>query len=122
MTDDEGKMSVDNQFEPLLSGEVLSVDESAQLLIENRTFRVDEFLEAIRMQLEGLEGWNQDKNGWFSEKGIPAEVLRFMAKGWQKGTVRISLEFVPEETETQKLNTSETSPEQEELPIIGMMG
>jgi len=122
MTDDEGKMSVDNQFEPLLSGEVLSVDESAQLLIENRTFRVDEFLEAIRMQLEGLEGWNQDKDAWFSEKGIAAEVLRFMAKGWQKGTVRISLEFVPEETETQKLNTSETSPEQEELPIIGMMG
>ncbi|MEQ9236778.1 KGK domain-containing protein [Coleofasciculus sp. E2-BRE-01] len=118
-------MSVDNQFEPLLSGEVLLVDESTQLLIGNRTFRVDEFLEVMRMQLEGLEGWNQDKDAWFSEKGISAEVLRFTAKGWQKGTVRISLEFVPEETETQKspaLNTSETSPEQEELPIIGMMG
>jgi len=121
MTDDEGKMSVDNQFEPLLSGEVLSVDESAQLLIENRTFRVDEFLEAIRMQLEGLEGWNQDKNGWFSEKGIPAEVLRFTAKGWQKGTVRISLEFCPEETESQKSQTLQSN-EQKALPIIGMMG
>ncbi|MEQ8541702.1 MAG: KGK domain-containing protein [Coleofasciculus sp. D1-CHI-01] len=118
-------MSIDNQFEPLLSGEVLSVDESTQLLIGNRTFRVDELVEAIRMQFEGLEGWTQDKNGWFSEKGISAEVLRFTAKGWQKGTVRISLEFVPEETETQKsqpLNTSETSKKQEELPIVGMMG
>ncbi|MEQ9552777.1 MAG: KGK domain-containing protein [Coleofasciculus sp. G3-WIS-01] len=120
-------MSVDNQnqFEPLLGGEVLSVDESAQLLLGNRTFRVEEFVEAIRMQLEDLEGWTQDKNAWFSEKGIPAEVLRFTAKGWQKGTVRISLEFVPEETESQKsqnLKISNTSQEQEELPIMGMMG
>ena len=130
MTNDQNhfleKMSVENQFKPLLGGEVLSVDESTQILIGNRTFRVDEFVEAIRTQFEGLEEWNQDKEAWFSEKGIPVEVLRFMAKGWQKGTVRISLEFCPQEQETenqksQGLTNSNTPQAQERLPMIGIM-
>jgi len=118
-------MSVENQFAPLFSGEVLSVDESTQLLIGNRTFRVDEFLDVIRKQLAGSEGWNQDKDAWFSEQGISAEVLRFKAKSWQKGTVRISLEFRPEESESQnpaqELDSSETTEDKGELPMIGMM-
>jgi len=91
---------VDNQFEPLAMGEVLSVDESVQILIGHRTFRVGEFAEAIRMQLEyGTSGWTSDKDAWFSEHGIPCEVLRFTANGWQKGKVRISLEFCPQDSE-----------------------
>jgi len=87
---------VDNQFEPLATGEVLSVDESALFLIGHRTFRVGEISEAIRMQLEyGISGWSQEKDGWFSEAGIPCEVLRFSSNGWQKGKVRINLEFCP---------------------------
>lgn len=87
---------MDNQFEPLATGEVLSVDESALFLIGHRTFRVGEISEAIRMQLEyGISGWSQDKDGWFSEAGIPCEVLRFSSNGWQKGKVRINLEFCP---------------------------
>ena len=81
-------------------GEVLSVDESVQILIGHRTFRVGEFAEAIRMQLEyGTSGWTSDKDAWFSEDGIPCEVLRFTASGWQKGKVRISLEFCPHDSE-----------------------
>lgn len=91
---------MDNQFEPLASGEVLSVEESDQILIGHRTFRVGEFAEAIRMQLEyGLGGWSPEKNAWFSAEGIPCEVLRFSSQGWQKGKVRINLEFCPQEFE-----------------------
>jgi len=92
---------VDKQFEPLATGEVLSVDESVQLLIGHRTFRVSELAEAIKAQLEhGLQGgWTQAKEGWFSEEGIPCEVLRFTAQGWQKGKVRINLEFCPIDSE-----------------------
>ena len=90
-------MGVDNQFEPLASGEVLSVDESAQILIGHRTFRVSELADAIKTQLEhGLNEWTQDKNAWFSEEGISCEVLRFSSGGWQKGKVRINLEFCPQ--------------------------
>ncbi|MBE9124690.1 MULTISPECIES: KGK domain-containing protein [unclassified Coleofasciculus] len=91
---------MDNQFEPLATGEVLSVDESDQILIGHCTFRVGEFAEAIRMQLEyGLGGWSPEKNAWFSAEGIPCEVLRFSSRGWQKGKVRINLEFCPQEFE-----------------------
>jgi len=93
-------MGVDNQFEPLASGEVLSVDESAQILIGHRTFRVSELADAIKTQLEhGLSEWTQDKNAWFSEEGISCEVLRFSSGGWQKGKVRINLEFCPQVAE-----------------------
>jgi hypothetical protein len=94
---------VDNQFEPLATGEVLSVDESSQILIGHRTFRVGELSEAIRVQLEGyVSGWNSEKDAWFSEAGIPCEVLRFTANGWQKGKVRINLEFCPQEAEDEQ--------------------
>ncbi|GAB4190006.1 MAG: hypothetical protein Fur006_31790 [Coleofasciculaceae cyanobacterium] len=87
---------MDKRFEPLATGEVLSVDESVQILIGHRTFRVSELADAIKTQLEyGIQGWTQDKDAWFSEEGIPCEVLRFTAQGWQKGKVRINLEFCP---------------------------
>lgn len=101
---------MDNQFEPLATGEVLSVDESALFLIGHRTFRVGEISEAIRMQLEyGISGWSQDKDGWFSEAGIPCEVLRFSSNGWQKGKVRINLEFCPIDSADESQVTSASS-------------
>ena len=89
---------MDKQFDPLNKGEVISVNDSAQILIGHRTFRAGEFAESIKTQLEyGLGGWTEEKDGWFSDQGIDCEVLRFGANGWQKGKVRISLEFCPEE-------------------------
>ncbi|HEY9598850.1 MAG TPA: KGK domain-containing protein [Cyanophyceae cyanobacterium] len=91
---------MDNRFEPLATGEVLSVDESVQILIGHRTFRAGEFSDALKTQIEyGISGWTSDKDAWFSEEGIPCEVLRFSSKGWQKGKVRIRLEFCPQESE-----------------------
>lgn len=98
---------MDNQFEPLSNGEVLSVDESALVLIGHRTFRVGEFAEAIREQLEGqVSGWNKETDAWFSEEGIPCEVLRFSSMAWQKGKVRIHLEFCPQDFEDGHKETS----------------
>ncbi|MBD2741325.1 KGK domain-containing protein [Coleofasciculus sp. FACHB-1120] len=107
---------MDNQFDSLAKGEVLSVDESSQILIGHRTFRVGEFAEAIKTQLEyGLGGWTEEKDGWFSDQGIPCEVLKFGSNGWQKGKVRFSLEFCPEDPQTQQSSTIEdTEPQRQQ--------
>ncbi|MGB5961919.1 MAG: KGK domain-containing protein [Coleofasciculaceae cyanobacterium] len=92
---------MDNHFEPLAIGEVLSIDESAQILIGHRTFRVGEFADAVKQQMQSIKGWTKDKDAWFSEEGISCEVLRFTANGWQKGKVRLHLEFCPQDFEDQ---------------------
>jgi hypothetical protein len=92
---------VDNHFEPLAIGEVLSIEESAQILIGHRTFRVGEFADAVKQQMQSIQGWTKDKDAWFSEEGISCEVLRFTANGWQKGKVRLHLEFCPQDFEEQ---------------------
>ncbi|MEO8890370.1 MAG: KGK domain-containing protein [Coleofasciculaceae cyanobacterium] len=92
---------MDNHFEPLAIGEVLSIEESAQILIGHRTFRVDEFADAVKKQMQTTKGWTKEKDAWFSEDGVPCEVLRFTANGWQKGKVRIHLEFCPQDFEDQ---------------------
>ena len=109
---------MDNQFDSLSKGEVLSVDDSAQILIGHRTFRVGEFAEAIRTQLEyGLGGWTEEKDGWFSEQGISCEVLRFGSNGWQKGKVRFTLEFSPEDSDApQPPATRASQPVQVQAP------
>ncbi len=88
-----------NHFEPLDNGEVLSINESALIFIGHTTFRVGEFSEAVRHQLEQTSGWNESKDPWFTDAGVPCEVLRFTSGGWQKGKVRIRLEFSPDSGE-----------------------
>ncbi|HBE20091.1 MAG TPA: hypothetical protein DEG17_14575 [Cyanobacteria bacterium UBA11149] len=109
---------MDNKFEPLAVGEVLSIEESVQILIGHRTFRVGELAEAMRRQLEnGVSGWTQDKNAWFSEDGVPCEVLQFNAGGWQKGNVRIRLEFCPSESSDRGKSGSATIPKKSETLV-----
>ncbi len=108
---------MDKKFEPLAVGEVLSIEESVQILIGHRTFRVGELAEAIRRQLEnGVSGWTQDKNAWFSEDGVPCEVLQFNAGGWQKGKVKINLVFCPDESGDEGKPASAISKESKTLP------
>ncbi|NEO47765.1 MAG: hypothetical protein F6K55_28085 [Moorea sp. SIO4A3] len=99
---------MDNQFKPLAVGEVLSVDESAQIFIGNRTFRVGEFLVAIKKKLVEVLGdeWTPEQESWFSESGIPCEVLQFYANDWQQGKVRVNLEFCLVEAENNVDNIS----------------
>jgi hypothetical protein len=87
-----------DRFESLESGEVISIQQDAQVLIGHSTFRVGELNDAIKKQLEGgTEGWNEAKSAWFSPQGIDCEALRFGSNGWQKGRIRLCLEFCPDD-------------------------
>jgi KGK domain len=81
-----------NNFQPLNDDEVLFVS-LGRVLMANPTFKVGEFLDALAQAISDRENdWNEDNEGWFSE-GLECEALRFNAQGWQRGRVRIRLEF-----------------------------
>jgi KGK domain len=90
---------MNDRFESLESGEVISVQRDTQVLVGHRTFRVGELNDAIKDRLEQAIGsWTEDKNDWFSDQGIDCEALRFGSNGWQKGRIRLCLEFCPDES------------------------
>jgi KGK domain len=87
-----------DRFEPLDSGEVVSVRNDIQILNGHRTFRVGELSDAIKAQLASeIAGWTEDKNNLLDLEGVDCEALRFGANGWQKGRMRLCLEFCPDE-------------------------
>jgi hypothetical protein len=89
---------MDNQFQPLSNDEVLFVS-VGRVLMQNPTFKVGEFLDALAQAVSDREDdWSDDNEGWFGD-GLKCEALRFSTQGWQRGRVRIRLEFCPEERE-----------------------
>ncbi len=89
-----------DRFESLESGEVVSIQHETQVLSGHRTFRSGELNDAIKSYVEqAIAGWSEEKNDWFTDRGIDCEALRFGSKGWQKGRIRLSLEFCPDEPE-----------------------
>jgi hypothetical protein len=42
------------------------------------------------------EQWPNPKQAWFTEEGVPCEILRTKGGGWQKGKLRFRLEFIPD--------------------------
>jgi hypothetical protein len=89
---------MNDRFEPLNSGEVVSVHNDIQVLSGHRTFRVGELSDAIKAQLaSAIAGWNEEKDNLLSLEGVDCEALRFGANGWQKGRIRLCLEFCPDE-------------------------
>ncbi|NES80380.1 MAG: hypothetical protein F6K10_02385 [Moorea sp. SIO2B7] len=109
-------LNPDQEFEPLSSGEVVSVDHSVQFLIGHSTFRINEFEEALKHRIldAGIGGITEDKIGWLLEEGIPCEVLKFASQGWQKGRVRLHLEFCSDEPTTAQVETDKVI----ELPPV----
>lgn len=84
-----------NDFQPLNDDEVLYVN-FGRVLMTNPTFKVGEFLDALAQAISEREAdWTDENEGWFSD-GLECEALRFSSQGWQKGRVRIRLEFAPE--------------------------
>jgi KGK domain len=85
---------MDEGYTPLYNDEVLFVDRG-RVLMSNPTFKVSEFLDALAELVSDREPeWSEDNEGWFSD-GLSCEVLRFNGGGWQRGKVRIRLEFLP---------------------------
>jgi KGK domain len=90
---------MNDRFESLESGEVISVQHDTLVLSGHRTFRVGELNEAIASHLkQAISNWSEENNGWFTPEGLECEALRFGSKGWQKGRIRLCLEFCPDES------------------------
>jgi hypothetical protein len=99
-----------DRFESLESGEVISVQHDTQVLSGQRTFRVGELNEAIESHLKSaIANWSEAHNGWFTPQGIDCEALRFGSQGWQKGRIRLCLEFCPDEPNSAAQGTSVSS-------------
>jgi KGK domain len=89
---------MNDRFESLESGEVISVQHDTLVLSGHRTFRVGELNEAIESHLKkAIDNWNEENNAWFTPQGLDCEALRFGSQGWQKGRIRLCLEFCPDE-------------------------
>lgn len=98
---------MNDRFESLESGEVISVQHDTLVLSGHRTFRVGELNEAIASHLkQAIANWTEENNGWFTPEGLECEALRFGSKGWQKGRIRLCLEFCPDEPIPAQVTTS----------------
>ncbi len=88
-----------NNVERLEREDVVSVY-SGQILVNNRTFTVSELIAALMPVVKEKSGntWTEDKEQWFGE-GLDCKVLKPGAKKWQRGQVRLTLEFTSEELE-----------------------
>lgn len=81
-----------DNFDLLNRDEVLSVEsaELLQYLDLPPTLRVTEFVEAIAQRLLSPE------EAHLFSKGMSCEVLKFGEQNWQKGKIRVSIEFCPD--------------------------
>lgn len=96
MNSDFGAPNLNGGFGILSEDEVLFV-RAGRVLMSNPTFKTGEFLDALAQLIsESEEVWSEDQEGWFSDRGARCEVLRFGNQGWQRGRVRIRLEFCPD--------------------------
>ena len=107
---------MNNNFENLKSEDVVSVY-AGQIFISSRTFTVVEFIaammQAIKKQLGDL---TEGKETWFGE-GLECKILKPGAKSWERGKVRLSLEFAPEVLEVETVESSESENNKSESPL-----
>jgi hypothetical protein len=100
---------MDDGFKPLESEEVLSVEENDKILLQSLMFTGGQLISQMKSILSGYGGnrTNENLNRWLG-KGVDCKTLKFGAKGWQKGKIRIrvSLEFCPDQPEVQETPAS----------------
>jgi hypothetical protein len=86
-------------FNALDNDDVVSVYEG-HVFVSSKTFTVDEFMMAMKQSNKNSLGEVTDeKQKWFTE-GLDCKLLKPGAKNWQRGKVRIRLEFCLEDLET----------------------
>lgn len=119
---------MENKFESLKENEIVSLDidaEKTRIVLKQPTYKVSEFVKALKSLINtyddtltcykqsGVEFRVTKENvGWFSE-GVECQVLKPDNKGWQKGKVRLSLEFCPDEPEREETPTNNETPQPE---------
>ncbi len=75
--------------------DVISMQPSASLVPSNATFKINQ----LKKTLQDRIGYNTGIQAWM-EDGVECELLSASkGKGWQKGKIRIRIEFVPNEPE-----------------------
>ena len=92
--------------------DVVSVPKSKSLMNAS-TFKVMEMSVSLTNKLS-KEFHTEVLKEW-SDTGVECEVLKMDGYGWQKGRVRISLEFIPDEEE-QEEEILEANLEEESIP------
>jgi hypothetical protein len=93
-----------DNFNALKRDDVVSLY-SDEILVTNRTFMISEFITAMMTIIKAQAGWTVVKEKWFGE-GIDCKILKPGAKSWQRGKVRITLEFEPEQLEVAEVTES----------------
>ncbi len=104
-----------NKFDNLKIEDVVSVY-SGQILITNTTFTVNEFMSALKQAVSKVENLSEEKKKWF-EEGLECKILKPGAKSWQRGKVRLTLEFAPEVLEVETVESSESENSKSESPL-----
>jgi hypothetical protein len=99
-------------------GEVISFSTNHQLIVTNKTCTVEEFMQGLSRVTELFlkhytdYRWTEERGQWFTEEGVTGSILRFGQNGWESGTLRLRIEFCPDEPEL------EPEPETPELPLL----
>ena len=108
---------MNNNFKNLTSEDVVSVY-AGEIVFTNRTFTVNEFIAAIMPIIKEKSGntWTEDKEQWFRE-GLDCKMLKPGAKSWQRGKVRLTLEFAPEVLEVETINSGDSENGKSESPL-----
>ncbi len=94
---------MDNNCKILDYDEVVQIEESLRILSNDPTCKSREFIAELMAVLKQLPGQQWKTSSTISEEGIKAQVLTYEAKGWQKGRIRIRLEFCPDEPEVEEI-------------------
>lgn len=108
---------MNNNFENLTSEDVVSVY-AGQILVTNRTFTVNELILALMPIIKEKSGatWTEDKEQWFRD-GLDCKMLKPGAKSWQRGKVKLTLEFAPEDLEVETVESGNLENGKSESPL-----
>jgi KGK domain len=82
---------MEGQKEGLDIDDVVSLKDTESLLgMPNPTFKIKEFCKFLTSKINQKTKW---------EEGVEAEVLA-AGKGWRKGKVKLTMQFIPDEPES----------------------
>lgn len=92
---------MDKRFEPLdCENDVLHVNlKDGRRFFAHPCFKVSGVMEKMKREVFAY-GLSQEEQEALLGEGIDCEILRPDARGWQKGKVRFSLEFCPDESKS----------------------
>lgn len=96
------------RHERLENDAIVSLKALDRILMPHVTFKVSEFIERLGAVL-GLLGEKWEKWGF---KGVESEILS-PGKGWRKGKIRLTLEFLPDEPELEEIEANKEIPQPE---------